>query len=298
MDVMTINCHSTRKYQTGTLLSLAYQTPQMRVETWRHEAGRLPEVKLEATEVAVMLSGRLTVERKGDGRYQKNAATPGTFWLCPAGVYETDIVLSDTMNETVHMFLPPDLLGTTALEELDLDPSSVLLDYAGGEFDPMLNQIATSFRAMSRVPVGAVDGFLADSLRTTLAAHLLRSYLASPLKPDRDIPRRGLLDPRRLHKVFDYIEEHIDQELSLRSLADEACLSPFHFIRAFHNTTGKTPYQYLTERRIEIAKIKLRAHSLPLAQIASETGFSTQSGFTRTFKKLTGLTPGQFRSEC
>ncbi|NSZ19924.1 AraC family transcriptional regulator (plasmid) [Agrobacterium vitis] len=294
---MTINCHSTRKYKTGTLLSLAYDSPRMRVETWRHEAGCLPEVKLEATEVAVMLSGRLTVERKGDGRHQKSAATAGTFWLCPAGVHETDIVLSDKMIETVHMFLPPDLLGATALEELDIDPSSVLLDYAGGEFDPMLNQIATSFRAMSHAPQSSVDQLLADSLGTTLAAHLLRSYLARPAIPDRKIQQGGVLDSRRLKKVFDYVEDRIDQELSLRSLADEACLSPFHFIRAFHRSTGKTPYQYLIEKRIDAAKSKLRSSSLSLAQIASETGFSTQSGFTRTFKKLTGRTPGQFRSE-
>lgn len=290
-----IDCHSAKKYTTGTRLSLNHDTPQMRVETWRHEAGRLPEVHLESTEVAVMTAGRLNVERTGDGRRQRATATPGTFWLCPAGVHESDIVLSDTMLETVHIFLPPDLLGYTALEELDLDPALVRLDYAGGSFDPLLNQIALAFHSMSYSPDNKLDGLLSDSLRVTVAAHLLKSYLVSgPRRPDsRSQP--GLLDEHRLKRVFDYIESRLEADFSLKSLADEACLSPFHFARSFHRTVGQTPFRYVMDRRIEKAKRMIQAKSIPLSEIAAETGFATQSGFTRTFKRITGLTPGDFR---
>ncbi|MCM2477578.1 helix-turn-helix transcriptional regulator [Rhizobium sp. CG5] len=295
---MTIDCHSTRKYSTGTLIAVEQDTPLMRVETWRHGAGRLPEVIPAATEIAVMLSGRLNVERRGDGRYQKSAAGPGTFWLCPAGIHESCISLSDTMVETVHFFLPPDLLGATALEEWEIDPGAVQLDYAGGCFDPMLNQIATAFRTLRHAPEAGINRLLSDSLRITLAAHLLRSYLVRPASRDEPTQRRGLLDDRRLRRVVDLVETRPEADFSLQALADEACLSPFHFVRAFHRTVGKTPYQYVVERRIEKAKDKLRSRSLSLVQIAAESGFATQSGFTRTFRKLTGVTPGRFRDSA
>ena len=83
----------------------------------------------------------------------------------------------------------------------------------------------------------------------------------------------------------------------LDELAAAACLSPFHFARAFQRTTGKTPYAYLLERRIARAKDRLSHSSLSLVEIAQETGFATQSGFTRAFTKATGIPPGRFRIE-
>ncbi len=292
---MTIDCHSTRKYSTGTLLAVEHDSPGMRVETWRHGRGSLPDVRLGATEVAVMLAGRLRVDRTGDGRRQNGIGLPGMFWLCPAGVHESNITLSDSMDDVIHFFLPPDLLGQAALEEYDVDPASVQLDYAGGAFDPMLSQIAASFREMRRSSAGPVERLLSDSLRITLAAHLLRNYLTRPAIASKPHWHRGSLDSRRLQRVMDFVEARISSELSLADLASEACLSPYHFSRAFSRTLGKTPHQYVLERRIEKAKEKMLRKDLSFAEIALETGFGSQSGFIRAFRKATGQTPGQFR---
>ncbi|HEY0120475.1 MAG TPA: helix-turn-helix domain-containing protein [Rhizobium sp.] len=295
---MTIDCHSTRKYSTGTLLAIDHDSPGMRVETWRHGQGSLPELQLGSTEVAVMLAGRLKVDRTGDGRRQSAIGLPGMFWLCPAGVHESNITLSDSMDEVVHFFLPPDLLGRTALEEYDVDPVSIELDYAGGAFDPMLNQIALSFRKMRGSPAAPVDALLSDSLRTTLAAHLLRDYLTRPQIAPKLQSHRGSLDSRRLQRVADLVEERIGAELSLADLAAAACLSPYHFSRTFYRTLGKTPHQYVLERRIEKAKATmLKSSEISFAEIALETGFGSQSGFIRAFRKATGKTPGQFRAD-
>ncbi|QDG93895.1 helix-turn-helix transcriptional regulator (plasmid) [Rhizobium sp. NIBRBAC000502774] len=293
-----IDCHSTRKYSTGSLLSVDYNSPGMRVETWHHGHGVLPDVRLGATEIAVMLAGRLTVDRTGDGRRQRAFGLPGMFWLCPAGVYESDITLSDTMDEVIHFFLPPDLLGETALEEYEVDPASIKLDYAGGTFDPMLGQIAVCFRQMRHSPVGPAERLLGDSLRTALAAHLLRNYLTRPEVMSKSERHNGSLDSRRLRRVVDLVESRLGSELSLSDLAREACLSPYHFSRSFHRTLGKTPYQFVLERRIEAAKEKIRRNGkTSLVEIALETGFASQSGFIRAFRKATGQTPSEFRAE-
>ncbi len=293
---MTIECHSVMKYTTGSRLAVSHATDQMQVEMWRHEAGRLPDLHLQATEVAVLLAGRLSVERKGNGRYQRSVAQPGTFWLCPAGTYETDISLSGAMEETVHIFLPPDLLCRTALEEYEIDPSNIALDYAGGAHDPLLNQIALSFQAMRERPGDALNRLMSDSLRVTLAAHLLRNYLSSPEQRTRSAHTlHGKIDMKRLQRVLDMVEANPQADFSLRELADEACLSPFHFSRAFHNTTGLSPFQYVTERRIEKARAALMSSDRSLSQISADVGFATQASFTRAFKRSAGVTPGQFR---
>lgn len=292
-----LTSHSAQKYPTGTRFAGDHVMPQMRVETWRHGPGRLPDLDLTRTEVAVLLKGRLRVQRTGDGQRQDCNALPGTFWLCPAGVHESDILLSGTMEETVHIFLPADLLGKAALEEFGLDPANIRLNYAGGRFDPLLEQIARTFRSLGDGPDNPVERMLSDSLRVTLATHLLRTYLA---RTDLPIPMErgnGRLGAQRLARVLDLVEAGLDRDLSLDELAAEASLSPFHFSRAFQRTMGMTPCRYLLERRVERAKQKLRHSSLSLVEIAQDVGFANQSGFTRAFARVTGLPPGRFRAE-
>lgn len=85
-------------------------------------------------------------------------------------------------------------------------------------------------------------------------------------------------------------------DISLDDLAAEACLSPFHFSRLFSEATGRSPYRYVTERRVEAAKERLRLARSSLVEIALDTGFVTQANFNRVFKKVTGKTPGQYRT--
>lgn len=77
--------------------------------------------------------------------------------------------------------------------------------------------------------------------------------------------------------------------------AERATLSAFHFARAFQTSTGTTPRAFIEQRRIEKAKQLLRESVLPLADIALEAGFQTQSRFTTAFRRITGFTPAVYR---
>ena len=99
---------------------------------------------------------------------------------------------------------------------------------------------------------------------------------------------------RRLRRVIDYIHAHVDAHITLCEMADIACLSRFHFVRAFKLYTGLTPCQYVSQLRIENAKVLLKAGRCSLAHIADVLHFSSQSTFTRAFRKATGLTPLQY----
>jgi AraC family transcriptional regulator len=101
----------------------------------------------------------------------------------------------------------------------------------------------------------------------------------------------------RLRAVVEYIEERLDAGPTLEQMAAVARLSPFHFARQFKASTGLPPHQYVIARRIERAKQLLQGGGgLTLAQVAARAGFSNQSHFSHHFKRLVGVTPGQFQT--
>ena len=77
-------------------------------------------------------------------------------------------------------------------------------------------------------------------------------------------------------------------------MAAVARLSPYHFARQFKAATGLPPHQYVIARRVERAKHLLQGGGLTLAQVAARAGFSNQSHLSHHFKRLVGVTPGQF----
>ena len=78
-------------------------------------------------------------------------------------------------------------------------------------------------------------------------------------------------------------------------MAELAQLSPYHFSRAFKQTFGVPPHQYLTSRRIERAKSLLAQRKLSVTEIGLDVGFSETSSFTSAFRKVTGETPTDYR---
>ncbi len=85
------------------------------------------------------------------------------------------------------------------------------------------------------------------------------------------------------------------QDISVDQLADSAGITPCHFIRLFTARKGISPYQYLLRSRINASEKLLSETSLPIVKISEEVGFFTAKNFTRIFKKLTGMTPSEFR---
>ena len=109
--------------------------------------------------------------------------------------------------------------------------------------------------------------------------------------------RDGALPRGRLRAVVEYIEEHVDTGPTLEQMAAVARLSPYHFARQFKAATGLPPHQYVIARRVERAKQLLQGGGdFSLAEVAAHAGFSDQSVFSHHFKRIVGVTPGQFRT--
>lgn len=129
----------------------------------------------------------------------------------------------------------------------------------------------------------------------SLAQALLGRILDIVISSISSETERGSLCTNRLKRVTEYIKANLDRNLSLDELANVACLSPFHFSRQFKNSTHLSPHQFVLKLKVEHAEKLLTNTDMPIADIALDLGFQSQSHFTTVFHKLVGVTPRKFR---
>jgi len=193
-------------------------------------------------------------------------------------------------SEYVNLLLDPALLHQIAAE--NGFSSSGELETRVIFQDPTILHVAQLLKG--EVLTGGLAGNLyVESLRNFLAVHLLRNHTKTLVKPAAELTS---LDRFKLRQLQDYIEDNLAEELTIATLADLIPMSQFHFARAFKAAFGEPPHRYVTHRRIERSKILLTATSLSMAEIAHQTGFSSQSHFTAQFRKAVGMTPREFRA--
>ncbi len=131
----------------------------------------------------------------------------------------------------------------------------------------------------------------AEGLARTIAVFLLREFdHIRSTKPAQSAPPVAVL------KVVELMRQRLADSLALEELAQVAGLSPFHFARQFKTATGHPPHDYLIRLRVDRAQELIRQHAREwtLAAIANECGFSDQSHMARHFKRVLGVSPGEF----
>lgn len=101
----------------------------------------------------------------------------------------------------------------------------------------------------------------------------------------------------RLSRVVRMIDHDPDTPHDLRSLAQFARLSPYHFLRTFEGLTGTTPHQYLLRVRLRRAAFRLRTESSKIVDIALGCGFGDVSNFNRSFRAEFGVSPRVYRTQ-
>jgi AraC family transcriptional regulator len=128
-----------------------------------------------------------------------------------------------------------------------------------------------------------------EALGLVLMHELVRLERGAPTNKDAYV--RGGLAAYQQRTVSAYIEENLQEQISIATLAGLAHLSPFHFCRAFKKSFGVPPHRYHTSRRIERAKEMLATRTLSVTEIGLSVGFSETSSFCSAFRKATGTTP-------
>ncbi len=101
----------------------------------------------------------------------------------------------------------------------------------------------------------------------------------------------------RILRATQYLEEHLQDDVTIAQLSDAAALSPRQLLRAFQSQLGETPHCYLQRRRVERAKALLSTTRKSLVEVAFACGFKSQSHFGEMFRKQFGISPGRYRTE-
>jgi AraC family transcriptional regulator len=188
-------------------------------------------------------------------------------------------------------------------------PASTLryFDYLGahpdGQNDHSVPQrISMTVDQLSRVlrtagiDLRRLDRSTESAVRLAVMASLVET-LAPPM-PETEKKRAVAAFPKwRLMRVLRYIETNIGEPITLANLAATVGLSRMYFAKQFRATTGIRPHEFVLRKRIERAQQLLMATSDALVDIALSVGFQTQAHFTTVFKKITGVTPYQWRLE-
>jgi AraC family transcriptional regulator len=134
--------------------------------------------------------------------------------------------------------------------------------------------------------------FFLDGIAAALASHLIHYYSADAPLIGNSV--RGMA-PATLRRCIALMEARLDGDLRLEELAREVGMSTSHFIRSFRESTGKTPYQFLLDRRVQRAQTLMRDAHASLARIAESSGFADQHHLARVFRRITGMTPSAYR---
>jgi AraC family transcriptional regulator len=157
--------------------------------------------------------------------------------------------------------------------------------------DETLRHLALSLVPAFRRPA-ELNGLFADHVAIAAAVHVMQTYGAHRKQAVR---LRGGLAPWQERRARDYVREHLDADIDLKTLAAACGLSPAHFGKAFKRTVGVPPHRWLLKQRVERACDLLLHSKEPLEAIALACGFADQSHMTRVFSRAIGTPPGAWR---
>jgi AraC-like DNA-binding protein len=160
-----------------------------------------------------------------------------------------------------------------------------------GVFDQVLHRMTQMILPSLTTPRMFSELFL-DYFWHLFCAHITKRYARS-LSAAKTY--RGGLAPWQRRLVVELLEENLDGQIGLPDLARECGISVSHFVRSFRRSFGIPAHRYLICRRIEKAKLLLSNSTFSLSDVALESGFSDQASFSRTFKAVVGIPPGQWR---
>jgi AraC family transcriptional regulator len=168
-------------------------------------------------------------------------------------------------------------------------------------FEEIVTSVPRSRRLIFTIPrlspserllpvISAADdlGFEEAALRIAAAALTAESGAGEPV--------RNLKQERRVTEALRRIEAEPGEPVTVRQLARDAAMSPYHFLRTFNVISGVTPYQFVLAQRLRSAAMRLRRTTDPISAIAYEAGFNDLSTFNRRFRRIMGMTPGTWRT--
>ena len=173
------------------------------------------------------------------------------------------------------------------------------------DFQILMLELITRIYRLVQQQGGALDNLLGTSaavqqfLKLSTAADIV-FWFKTKLFPPTLAFLKEQIDSQYMsiaRQMVQMIHEAYDQDITLEACSEQLKFHPVYLSRVFKKEIGVTFSEYLTEYRINMAKLWLKDSSLKISEIAERLNYTNATGFIRTFRKMTGMTPGQYREE-
>ncbi|MCC5603198.1 AraC family transcriptional regulator [Nostoc sp. CHAB 5784] len=254
-------------------------------EYYHHPANELVSPPLSQHLITLNCGSPYHLVQQLDGQVYQGQVLTGEMILTPAN-YTTQWCW-DSQVDVLHLCLEPKFIDKVALEAVEVDANRVEILNCFAGADLQIQHLGNLLLVeLQSEKLG--NRLYTQSLTNALAVHLIRKY-SSIQKTVRQYS--GGLPKSKLQWAITYIQENLNQDLSLDEIAAEVNLSSYHFARLFKQSTGLAPHQYQIRCRVERAKELLQQGQMAIADVATHVGFYDQSHLSRHFKRMFGVSP-------
>lgn len=257
-------------------------------------------------------AGYLSLKTFGGGRAMYDAGggsfavDPACFLVLNQDTEYTIAIEAAVAVESCCIFWTPAAAAGVYRAITASDDALLLNPASGGDFPAFVERtyraddglLAAIARLRTALDAGDVEPAWLEERLHDLLARLLHVQCSV----QREIAKLPYARPatrdelyRRLHRARDHADASFERPLRLAELASVAAMSPNHLLRGFRQLFGCTPLQYLSERRIDHARLLLSDTDLPIAEVCLAIGFQSFGSFSRCFRRRTGCSPTEYR---
>ena len=192
---------------------------------------------------------------------------------------------------SVHFYFPRAALNLIADNAEAARIGELRYQPGAGVDDRVVRSLVSSLLPAFKNPKQASRIFV-EHVTMAVGVHAAKTY--GGMQPAIR-PLRGGLASWQMKRTEDTLAANLEGDVSIADLANDCGVSVSHFSRAFRQSTGLSPHQWLLKRRVDQAKSLLRDRTLSLSDVALSCGFADQSHFTRVFTRVAGISPGAWR---
>lgn len=275
-----------RDSRSAIVTTQALDWPGMLVEAGRNDVAGVDDLVGDQHYLSLNLdTAPLKLEVKEPHGFKPFVIPPRSLWISPSASPIT-LRLNSTLRY-LRVSIDPLHLGRLISPSLDeVAPLRLRRTYAVES--PQITNLMLTLR--EEADSQNAGGLATVEAVTTALGHLLLRHAG--IERPRPVRSHGGLSALAKRRVLELIDAALDARLTVEMLSREVGLSPAHFARAFKESLGRAPHQYLLALRLARARRLLETTPLSLSDIAQRSGFADQAHFTRLFKRAFGTTPG------
>jgi AraC family transcriptional regulator len=203
-------------------------------------------------------------------------------------------IARDVLSEVVAIHKAPD----SGMADLSLDDFFNSPDFLEHQFQSSQTHLGKELLNLDAILLRNPNGDYQFSKEFfyKLSENILADYIPvvkqlQSIRCVKSATKRDLL--KKLAKGKSYIDQYFTTDIDISQIALESNLSQYHFFRLFKNTYGQSPYQYIKQKRMQKANDLLKRQPMPLANLATEVGYSDIHSFSKAFKQFFGKSPSK-----